>query len=243
MNLLDVLASQDADDELVATSMQDAPPPVADRTPPELRPKPAPVVAENKPLPAVSDEAAKPDYGPAMLALDERERNFVLYSFHPDISGAQAARLAGFGKPTDHSDVFARLAWRLKNENSRVQDAIKEMHKRGNVAIAPDVSKALGQIVSDPTHPQRAKVALAMKEHLDPTVTKQDISVTHHEVKSPWQEQLDALRTMRQLNVPREKMQTVLGHALPLLEAALAKEEALSQPPIDAEYIEVKNNE
>lgn len=236
MGLLELL-SQDVEDKAVPTS---------NRTPPEQRPAhpdPAPAAATNKVLPAVSDEDAKPDYGPAMLALDERERNFVLYSFAPDISAAQAARLAGFGKPGDPSEVFARLAWRLKNENARVMEALKEMHKRGNVSIAPDVTKALREIVNDRSHPQRAKIALALKEHLDPTVTKQDINVTHIEAKSPWQEQLDALRTMRQLNVPREKMVTVLGHALPLLEQALAKEEALNQPPIEAEYTEVKTNE
>ena len=138
-------------------------------------------VQPDKPSPSapavfVEDEV-RPDFGPAMTACLPKERTFVLTRMMPDVSDAQAARLAGYGKADSSPATLARIAFRLTHENPRVAAAMAEVAKIAVRDLAVDSIKALKKIVRQDFHKDQAKVALALMERVDPTVQRTETKV------------------------------------------------------------------
>jgi len=75
---------------------------------------------------------------------------------------------------------------------------------------------------------------------LDPEVQQINAHVTH-EVVDHRKDSLEQLRTLKALNVPREKLEALFGYSgLPMLEKQLAEEDKTK--PIDAEFTEIERD-
>jgi phage terminase small subunit len=127
-------------------------------------PKTTAVVA----LPA-ADEA----WGPAMKALNEKQRRFVLalYQVKPG-HGAQvkAARLAGYGTPNSSAASWAALASRLIHDE-RVQAAFREHDQKVLRAATPRALLALHGMVEDPGHKDHARAVGMVLDRVHPVET------------------------------------------------------------------------
>ena len=136
---------------------------------------------------------------------------------------------------------MARIAYRLRHENPRVQAAIAEMVHLAVRDLAVDGFKTLRDIMKQGAfHPQAAKVALALVERVSPTVTRTDINM-RTEIVDHRQEAVIQLKTLKALGVPRDKLEELFGFSgLPMLERQLAQQEAKDNPPVDAEFTEIK---
>jgi hypothetical protein len=120
----------------------------------------------------------EPNYGPAMEALPEKERDFVLHYFETN-NAAQAARLAGFGTPTSNAPTMSNLGNRLKHR-PRIIEAMIEHLKIVVRSQGPQILGTLSEVMDDAREPAaRSRVALALLERFDPTVSKVDVNVTH----------------------------------------------------------------
>src|SRR5262249_498460 len=99
------------------------------------------------------------EWGPAMRALTPQMRLFVeCYLLEPPTHRAQtrAALRAGSGTPKTTSDNMARIALRLMR-NDKVIGAVAEEAKKIVRAGAPEASKALLNLLRDPTQGSRAR--------------------------------------------------------------------------------------
>jgi hypothetical protein len=133
---------------------------------------------------AVEEPAPEPDFahGPAMMALSEKRRRFVL-AMASDPFGT----LASWGKAAGYSDVKggAKIRAHEAMHDPKVQQAVLEVAKqtlgvRGPVLAA----NALIEIVQDKKHPQHLK-AVEMLLNRTGMAEKQLIEVTHHHQLSP----------------------------------------------------------
>jgi hypothetical protein len=122
---------------------------------------------------------------------------------------AAAARKAGFAKGSTNSNL-AKVAWKIAHDD-RMIAAVAVESRRLMRAGHPEAVNTLYDIMRDPTHRDRARVAMAFVDRADPIVTKQDISVTHRHI-DPDQEALEELRALRHLGTPREKLLSLFGH-------------------------------
>jgi phage terminase small subunit len=184
------------------------------------------------------DQEDRQSYGPAMLACTPKERLFVEQVMEGK-PFADAARVTGFGNEdgTSSANTLARIGYRLSHRD-RVIGAIAEEAKKMVRTAVPSAVKAVKEIVTSPFHKDRARVALALIEKVDPTVQRQEVEVTHkidHE-----DEALQQLRTLRALNVAQEKLIELYGaFGLERLERKLMLEN--KSKTIDAEFTEVRD--
>jgi phage terminase small subunit len=120
------------------------------------------------------------DLGPAMLALNERRRRFVLALVMQDIPNyTDAAEEAGFGgRGKNRRNVLKQIGSRLVHEES-VLEAIREVagkHLRGSGLLM--AAKSLERMVNDPKHKNHARAVEAMLDRTGLGV-EQKISVDH----------------------------------------------------------------
>jgi phage terminase small subunit len=171
--------------------------------------------------------------GPAMQALNERQRRFVTALFEvPSGYGqlAAAAREAGYGAESTPA-VVAQIAQNLAT-NDKVIAAINEVAKktvRGK--LIPAAVAAMSEIVNDITHKDRARMALSVLERVDPVETKHSVEVTHRTL-SPLEQDLKVLEGMRTIGASREHMRDFFGDGLERLEAML--DASKPKPPVEA---------
>ena len=180
----------------------------------------------------VSTENENNALGPAMRALNARQRAFVfaLFEENPGHGAlAAAARRAGYGNPDGSSTArtMATIASRLADDE-RVQAAITEITKKRIRREGPAAVAAINEIVSNPGHKDRLRAATTILERIDPVETKHKIEVTHKadHTKSA----LEHLEYLLRLGTSEEALLAEFGPiGLPRLRALLAK-------PIDAEF-------
>ena len=93
--------------------------------------------------------------GPAMLALGtERLRKFAFYMGGGLMSGAEAAREAGY---SDSNDGCKRRAYTLLQQEN-VNAAIQEVARRALGGLVPAALRAAEEILADKANPQRARM-------------------------------------------------------------------------------------
>jgi hypothetical protein len=162
----------------------------------------------------------------------------------PDTTDPEAARQAGYGNANSSANTMARIAYRLRHENPRVQAAIAEMVHLAVRDLAVDGYRTLRDIMKmGAFHKDAAKVALSLVERVSPTVQRTDINV-RQEIVDHRQEALIQLKTLKALGVPRDKLEELFGFSgLPMLERQLAQQEANEKPVVDAEFTEIKPEE
>jgi len=112
------------------------------------------------PLVLLPPDDIRDDYGPAMLALNDRQRRFVLAKCeNPSISHEGASRAAGYlGE-----GINARVQGHRVATHPKVLAAMKEEAERmlnGDVLLA---TMALREIAKDTNHKDRAKVAMHIR--------------------------------------------------------------------------------
>src|SRR5580698_7493037 len=123
-------------------------------------------------MPAMAnpDHDERQSFGPAMLACSEREREFVLRVMEGK-SFAAAAKEAGCGNPDSSANTLARIGYRYSHR-PRVIDAIAEESRKAVRTALPEATLAVKEILKNPFHKDRAKVALNLIERVDPTVQR-----------------------------------------------------------------------
>lgn len=181
-------------------------------------------------------EAARDSYGPAMEACRDDEQRFVELVVHEQKSFSEAAKLAGWGTPESNSNTYARIGFRLSHR-PRIQDAIaEEIKKLTRSKTVLKAAQAVDEILDHSYHKDRARVALAVLEKIDPTVQKSEVAVNvkiDHEAEA-----LNQLRSLLALGVAREKLIDLYGaFGLERLEEKIAIEDKSNV--VDAEYAEV----
>jgi hypothetical protein len=185
-------------------------------------------------------DEAEDELGPAMLACSIQERRFVraLFEGKPGHgSGARAARAAEYGNRDGSSSAqtMARIANRLFNRQ-RIIDAMKEVTKALIRAEAPMAVEVVREVMKDKRHKDRLRAAFGVLERLDPVEAKIDMTVTHKDERLGSDAAgVKILRWLRELEVPRAKLEEAIG--LPHLERLLAEQDGT--PVIEAEYHEV----
>lgn len=141
-------------------------------------------------LPATISLPEAADLGPAMRALNERQRAFVFALFAlGSRDPVEAARAAGY--PDSGKSGIRVQAHRLAH-NEKVQAAISEWQKKASRALIPFAAMNLVKIAGDPQHKDAAKVNLALMSmggHGPVTESK----VTH-EVVLTRQEKIDQIK-------------------------------------------------
>jgi phage terminase small subunit len=119
------------------------------------------------------------EYGPAMLALNERQREFVI-AFVMGGVGTKAVRLAGYGNPKWTKDHYARAAYQLRQRDS-VRAAIAEESHRWLRSGEPVAVAFYYRILADPKakNADKLRAADAIMARCDPITTNQLIAVQH----------------------------------------------------------------
>jgi phage terminase small subunit len=193
----------------------------------------------NELLPDLLEAVRGSDWGPAMAALDDRRRAFVLALYEiPRGHGAatQAARLAGFGTAQSSALSMAAQASKLMH-NPRVIEALAEEDKRRIRSAAPRAIRALEMLIEDPTHKGHERAISEVLSRVHPLETRHTIDVVHHVDHDA--EAVAQLRTLRGLGVVREKLLEVFGYSgLGRYERMLEAYDAKAGKLIEAKPIE-----
>ncbi|MGE3279725.1 MAG: terminase small subunit [Alphaproteobacteria bacterium] len=100
------------------------------------------------------------DFGPAMLALNDRQRTWVLAYIETGGNATEACRRAGYG---DSERGSAKIQGYRNKNNPKIQAAIVEMidgqAKSDGVRVG---FQALLEIAGNPQHKDQAKAAIAL---------------------------------------------------------------------------------
>lgn len=177
------------------------------------------------------NEIAKPEVwgelGPAMKALNERQRDFVrhLVTGKPGYGSlTRAYKLAGYGKNSKGA-TLSKEAHHLSRDE-RIIAAISEESKKVFRVGHPEAVAAIFEIIRDKGHRDRVRAAMAVVERCDPAVSRHLVDVTHRTI-DPDQEALEEMRAARKLGATRAKLLELYGaNGLDRLEALEAVDNA-----------------
>lgn len=182
-------------------------------------------------------------FGPAMSALNERQRSFViaLVTGEPGHGSLTRAYIAAGYECSDRS-LAGKAAHRLSRDD-RVIAAIAEESKKIVRVHHPEASLALLNLIRNPDHKDHARAIGMVLDRVDPMTTNHSMTVTH-KVVDPDQEALQELRAARHLGATREKLLELFGanglERLEALEAAENAQRAASAKLIEGTAQEVK---
>jgi hypothetical protein len=183
------------------------------------------------------------ELGPAMRALpSDRWRDFVRhYLANPKANAAEAARRAGFGKPTSTVQSIAQIAYQLTSDD-RIIAAIAEQTKKIVRVAAPEAAEALLGMVRDPSHKDHIRAVAMIMDRTDPVTTHQSVDVTYRHV-DPVAEEIAELRALRELGTSRTKLEELFGaNGLARLEKLEADDAAQNAKIIQGKVIEEQDN-
>jgi hypothetical protein len=156
------------------------------------------------------DEAG--EWGPCMAALpSDKHRAFVLSLYEIERghgSHVKAAKMAGFGTDTSSARSWGVIASKLFND-PRIQAAMHEEDQARIRASAPRAILGLQHLIEDPTHRDHGRAIGIVMDRVHPTETRHTVEVTHHINHDA--EAVTHLRMLKQLDVPRSKLEEVFG--------------------------------
>ena len=128
------------------------------------------------------DTEPTPEWGPAMAALSEKRRAFVLALYDEDAPRKGegliiwAAQIAGYGTPTSSKKSLSVIGNRIVHDD-RVQVAIVEHSQRALRAIPPEAIHALKNLIRDPKHKDHARGIAMVLDRADPLQTMHTVKV------------------------------------------------------------------
>jgi len=131
-------------------------------------------------------ELAPEKLGPAMAALNEKQREFVrqLYLQRPGFGVfARAARAAGYGTASSSAASIATIACRLKS-SELILAGIAEEDKAHIRAVAPRAIHALERLIETPSDRDHMRAVATALERTNPIETTHHISVEHRAASS-----------------------------------------------------------
>jgi phage terminase small subunit len=108
--------------------------------------------------------------GPAMAALNDRQKQFVRALFDsPRKHGAAtfAARAAGYGTPTSSVQSIASIASRLCSD-PKIQDAIQEESRKYVTTLGPTAVRALKNLLGTRSHKDHERAVGILVEQIAP---------------------------------------------------------------------------
>lgn len=136
---------------------------------------------------APENSVALPEWGPKMLALNERQRAFVvaLYSEDAPRKGdgrmIYAAREAGYGSPEGSTNkVLSVISNRLLHDD-KVQQAMSEYSRGMARAIAPEAIAAVRELIRDPKARDHARAIAMIIDRVAPIESHVNVDVHHHD--------------------------------------------------------------
>ena len=110
------------------------------------------------------------EFGPAMQALNEKQRLFVRFLFEsPRKRGAAvfSARSSGYGSPTSSPSSMASIAHRLCSD-PKVQAAIQEQSLKYVTTLGPLAVRALKNLVGKPAHRDHGRALGMIMDRVTP---------------------------------------------------------------------------
>jgi hypothetical protein len=190
--------------------------------------------------PGVPTVAVPPDeeLGPAMLELPPRRRAFVMeLATGPAGYGSEirAARAAGY----QGDDQTLRTATTKIIHNPKVQAALREVGIKAVRAAAFMAMRQTERIARDIEHRDCLKACQLLMDRGGFAVeTHHTVTVQH---KTLDDEALEALKTMRMLNAPREQLEAVFGKPGLLRYENMLAEQAKPVAPVIEEETEAND--
>jgi hypothetical protein len=161
---------------------------------------------------ALAGDDTGAEWGPAMKALrSDRHRAFVLalYQVPPGYgSYVRAAKLSGFGTSKSSSHSWSAIATRLAHDE-RILAALYEEDQKRIRASAPRAIRALQHLIEDPDHKDHARGISMVLDRVHPAETRHTVDVVHRVDHDS--EAVAQLRMLKQLDVPRAKLEEVFG--------------------------------
>jgi phage terminase small subunit len=171
------------------------------------------------------------EWGPAMLALSDRHKAFVLalYQIKPGYGAhVKAAKLAGFGTSKSTPQSWSVIASQLAHDDKILAALYEEDQKRIR-ASAPRAIRALQHLIEDPEHKDHARGIGMVLDRVHPIETRHTVDVHHHVDHDA--EAIAQLRMLKSLDVPRAKLEEVFGFSgLSRYERLLDIEDAKRRP-------------
>lgn len=116
------------------------------------------------------DKVAGAQEGPAMAALNERQRKFVHALFlAPKSHGSRtfAARAAGYGTPTSSRQSLSQIGHQLSTD-PKVQAAISEVSASYLTTLGPPAVRALRRLLDDPKHKDHGRALGIIMDRVTP---------------------------------------------------------------------------
>lgn len=166
------------------------------------------------------------EWGPKMKALpSDRHRMFVLALYEiPRGYGAhvKAAKMAGFGTETTSAKSWSVIASRLAHDD-KILDAMREEDERRIRASAPRAIRALAHLIEDPDHRDHGRGIAMVLDRVHPAETTHTVKVEHR---------VPVMVATAEVLARIAKLATRAG--LDPLRLA---------PPIDAEFVEIDEEE
>jgi phage terminase small subunit len=191
---------------------------------------------------ALAGDGTGAEWGPAMKALSDRHKAFVLalYQIKPGYGAhVKAAKLAGFGTSRSSPKSWSVIASLLAHDE-KILAALHEEDQRRIRASAPRAIRALQHLIEDPEHRDHARGIGMVLDRVHPAETRHTVDVVHHVDHDA--EAIAQLRMLKSLDVPRAKLEEVFGFTgLSRYERLLELEDAKKQPRlIEGTAVEIK---
>jgi hypothetical protein len=181
------------------------------------------------PVPPLPEEFANVKWGPAMRALSDRGRAFVLalFSVAPGFGAAvRAAQEACYGTTTSTPQSMASIASGLMHDE-KILAAVREHSERYIKNSAPRALTALMNLIEDPSSRDHARGIAMLLDRVHPVESHHSIDVQHTVTVDHRKETLDSLRAFKRLGVSRERLLEIFGFSgLSIYERELEREDA-----------------
>jgi hypothetical protein len=124
--------------------------------------------------------------GPAMAALTQKQRDFVLAYVHcPTASGSDLCRMAGYAPGRVGTATWRAMASRMLRAPAiiaAINEVLGKAYRGRGAAIAQDVMLTIAQ---NPNHPQQLKAALALADRGGfGAYSEQKVTIEHRDMTS-----------------------------------------------------------
>jgi phage terminase small subunit len=116
-------------------------------------------------------------WGPAMQAITERQRAYVMALYEAPRShgsGIFAARRAGYSNSSNA--VLSSIAWSLNND-PKIQAAIAETSKQFLTTLGPTAVRAMKKILDTPGHKELGRIIGLVMDRVSPVQSTLSVEV------------------------------------------------------------------
>lgn len=121
------------------------------------------------------------ELGPAMAALNERQKRFVHALFlAPRTHGSRtfAAKAAGYGTPTSSRQSLSQIGHHLSTD-PKIQAAISEVSASYLTTLGPPAVRALRRLLDDPKHKDHGRALGIIMDRVAPAQSTHTVKVEH----------------------------------------------------------------